>query len=66
MVLRGHDHIGTNINNRPVPQQPGRGDYVLDVVTPARPGGYRFTVEAHPPGGGLTLRQQGLPVATQS
>lgn len=58
--------IGTKINNRPVPQQPGRGDYVLDVVMQARPGGYRFTVEAQLPGGGPTLRQQGLLVATQS
>jgi pimeloyl-ACP methyl ester carboxylesterase len=58
--------LGTGINDQPVPEQPGRRDYVLDVVMPPRGGGYRFTVEVHLPGGRPTLRQQGLLVATQS
>ena len=58
--------VGTTISDQPLTQQPGRGDYVLDGIMPARGGGYRFTVQATLPGGGPILRQQGLLVATQS
>ncbi|HEY0781113.1 MAG TPA: hypothetical protein VGE98_01560 [Thermoanaerobaculia bacterium] len=55
---------GTTIRNQPLAEQPGRGDYSLDLTMPAQGGQLWWTVEARLPGSSQVLRQQGPLIGT--